>query len=169
MVKEGIALRHKISKRGIEVDRAKIKVIEKLPPPISLKGVQSFLVHAGFYRRFIKDFSEIAYLLFRFLEKEVKFNFTEACLKAFECLKEKLITAPIIVSQDCSLPFEIICDVSGLALGVVLGQQKEKILHLIYCASKALNPTYKNYIVTKQELLAQVKVLFDWDKGDCVH
>jgi len=58
MVREGIVLGHKVSKHGIEVDRAKIEVIEQLPPPTNVKGIHSFLGHAGFYRRFIKDFSE---------------------------------------------------------------------------------------------------------------
>ena len=60
MVKEGIVLGHRISKRGIEVDKAKIETIEKLPPPSSVKGIRSFLGHTGFYRKFIKDFFKIA-------------------------------------------------------------------------------------------------------------
>ena len=59
MVQEGIVLGHRISARRIEVDKAKIKAIEKLPPPSSVKGIRSFLGHAGFYRRFIKYFSRI--------------------------------------------------------------------------------------------------------------
>ena len=87
MVKEGIVLGHRISEKGIEVDRAKVEVIERLPPPISVKGVRSFLGHAGFYRRFIKDFSKIAHPLCKLLEKECKFCFDESCLKAFSELK----------------------------------------------------------------------------------
>ena len=77
MVKEGIALGHRISEKGIEVDRAKVEVIKRLPPPISVKGVRSFLGHAGFYRRFIKDFSKIAHPLYKLLEKNCKFYFDE--------------------------------------------------------------------------------------------
>ncbi|XP_059291973.1 uncharacterized mitochondrial protein AtMg00860-like [Lycium ferocissimum] len=105
MVKEGIVLGHKISEKGIEVDQAKIDVISKLPPPISVKGVRSFLGHAGFYRRFIKDFSKIANPMCKLLEKESKFNFDEKCIKAFEELKLRLTSALIVVSPDCSLPF----------------------------------------------------------------
>ena len=67
MVKEGIVLGHRISEKGIEVDRAKVEVLERLPPPISIKGVRSFLGYVGFYRRFIKDFSKIAHPLCKFL------------------------------------------------------------------------------------------------------
>ena len=156
MVKEGIVLGHKISSKGIEVDRAKIEVIEKLPPPISVKGIRSFLGHAGFYRRFIKDFSKIAHPLCKLLEKEIKFVFNDACRKAFEELKKRLVSAPIIVAPDWDQPFEVMCDASGVALGVVLGQRREKILHPIYYASKALNVAQRNYTVTEQELLAVV-------------
>jgi hypothetical protein len=96
MVREEIVLGHLISKRGIEVDRAKIKVIEQLPPPVNVKGIRSFLGHAGFYRRFIKDFSHIARPRTNLLAKDVPFDFDDACLKSFETLKNALISAPII-------------------------------------------------------------------------
>ncbi|XP_015163826.1 uncharacterized protein [Solanum tuberosum] len=116
MVKEGIALGPKVSQKGLEIDKAKIEVIEKLPPPISVKGVRSFLVHASFYQRFIKDFSNIAHPLCKLLEKEVKFHFDDACMVAFKCLKEKLVSTPIIISPDWSDSFEVMCDASGTAL-----------------------------------------------------
>ena len=83
MVQEGIVLGHKISARGIEVDKAKIDVIEKLPPPINAKSIISFLGHVGFYRRFIKDFSKIARPLSNLLNKDVIFKFDGECLEAF--------------------------------------------------------------------------------------
>ncbi|XP_055835126.1 uncharacterized protein LOC129903602 [Solanum dulcamara] len=103
---------------GLEVDKAKI---EKLPPPISIKGVCSFLGHTGFYSLFTKDFSKFAHPLCKLLQKEIKFYFNEACIKVFDCLKEKLISTPMIVAPDWFASFEIICDASSVALGVVLG------------------------------------------------
>ena len=122
---------HHISEKGIEVDRAKVEVIERLPPPISVKGVRSFLGHVGFYRRFIKDFSKIAHPLCKLLEKNCKFYFDESCLKELGELKEKLVSEPIIISPDWNSPFEVMCKSSGVALGVVLGKRKNKILHPI--------------------------------------
>ncbi|GJV97994.1 reverse transcriptase domain-containing protein [Tanacetum coccineum] len=83
MVKEGIVLGHKISKKGIEVDKAKIDVIAKLPHPTTIKGIRSFLGHAGFYRRFIKDFSKIYRHMTHLLEKNTPFIFSEECIQAF--------------------------------------------------------------------------------------
>ncbi|GKD25367.1 hypothetical protein Tco_1231581 [Tanacetum coccineum] len=99
MVKEGILLRHKVSSAGLEVDKAKIDVISKLPPPNNIKGIRSFLGHAGFYRRFIKDFSKIARPLTKLLEKDTPFKFDDECQKAFKSLKEKLTCAPVIKSK----------------------------------------------------------------------
>ena len=96
MVREGIVLGHLVFERGIEVDRAKIEVIEQLPPPINIRGIRSFLSHARFYRRFIKDFSHIARPLTNLLAKDVPFEFDDACLKSFNILKKALISTPII-------------------------------------------------------------------------
>ena len=86
MVQEGIVLGHRIFARGIEVDRAKIEAIEKLPPPSSVKGIRSFLGHAGFYRRFIKDFSQIGKPLSNLLVQGIPFEFDSQCLHAFSVL-----------------------------------------------------------------------------------
>ncbi|GJV87842.1 DNA-directed DNA polymerase [Tanacetum coccineum] len=110
MVKEGIVLGHKIFGSGIEVDKAKIDVIAKLPYPTNVKGVRSFLGHAGFYRRFIKDFSMISKPMTQLLLKDAKFDFSEECKNAFNTLKKKLTTAPIIISPDWNIPFELMCD-----------------------------------------------------------
>ncbi|GKB76096.1 reverse transcriptase domain-containing protein [Tanacetum coccineum] len=96
MVKEGIVLGHKVSIAGLEVDKAKINVISKLSPPTNIKGVRSFLGHAGFYRCFIEDFSKIAQPKTKLLEKDTPFEFNDECQKAFEILKEKLACAPVI-------------------------------------------------------------------------
>jgi hypothetical protein len=100
MVREGIVLCHLVSEKGIRLDRAKIEVIEHLPPPTKVKGVCGFLGHAGFYRRFIKDFSKIARPLTNLLAKDVLFEFTEDCMKAFLTLKKALVSAPIIQPPD---------------------------------------------------------------------
>ena len=94
MVTEGIVLAHRISAAGLEVDQAKVSIIKTLLPPTTVKGIRSFLGHAGFYRRFIKDFSKIARALCRLLEKDVKFNFDESCQYAFEEIKSRLVAAP---------------------------------------------------------------------------
>ena len=117
MVQEGIVLGHRISTRGIEVDRAKIELIEKLPPPSSVKRIRSFLGHAGFYRRFIKDFSQIAKPLSNLLVQGIPFEFDSQCLHAFSVLKDKLISAPIVVAPDWSFPFELMCDANDYAIG----------------------------------------------------
>ncbi|KAD3337312.1 hypothetical protein E3N88_32832 [Mikania micrantha] len=161
MVTEGIVLGHKISRDGIQVDKAKIETISKLPPPTSVKAVRSFLGHAGFYRRFIKDFSKITRPITRLLEKEVEFVFDDDCLRAFEFLKERLVSAPILIAPDWSQPFELMCDASDFAVGAVLGQRVDKHFHPIYYASKTLDAAQENYTTTEKELLA---VVYAFDK-----
>ncbi|KAL4369346.1 hypothetical protein GQ457_05G019230 [Hibiscus cannabinus] len=161
MVDEGIVLGHKISSKGMEVDKAKIEVISKLPPPTTVKGIRSFLGHAGFYRRFIEDFSKITKPLCSLLEQGRPFEFNENCTKAFNLLKQKLVTAPIVELPDWKLPFELMCDASDYAVGAVLGQRKGKIFHPTYYASKTLNDAQVNYTTTEKEMLA---VIFAFDK-----
>nr|GFA70108.1 reverse transcriptase domain-containing protein [Tanacetum cinerariifolium] len=115
MVKEGIVLGHKISKKGIEVDKAKIEVISKLPHPTTVKGIRSFLRHVGFYRRFIKDFSKISRPMTYLLEKNAPFVFSDDCIQAFRTLKGKLTEAPILIAPDWDQPFELICDAKKLS------------------------------------------------------
>ena len=100
MVEQGIVLGHVVSSRGIKVDKAKVDTIQSLPYPISVREVRSFLGHAGFYRRFIKDFSKIALPLCKLLQKDMSFEFDEACKKAFDKLKELLTSTPIIQPPD---------------------------------------------------------------------
>ncbi|GJZ84052.1 reverse transcriptase domain-containing protein [Tanacetum coccineum] len=156
MVKEGIVLGHKISKSGIEVDHAKVEVIAKLPHPTTVKGVRSFLGHAGFYRRFIQDFSKIARPMTHLLEKETPFFFSEECIDSFNTLKRKLTEAPILIAPDWDLPFELMCDASDFAIGAVLGQRKNKHFQPIHYASKTMNEAQTHYTTTEKELLAVV-------------
>ncbi|GJR20816.1 reverse transcriptase domain-containing protein [Tanacetum coccineum] len=149
MVKEGIVLGHKISKSGIEVDRAKINVIAKLPNPTTVKGIRSFLGHAGFYRRFIQNFSKIARPMTHLLEKETPFYFSKECIEAFNTLKENLTEAPILIAPDWNEPFELMCDASDFALGAVLGQRHEKHFRPIHYASKTLNEAESRYTTAK--------------------
>ena len=126
-------------RKGIKVDKAKIEVIAKLPIPKCVKDIHSFLGHAGFYRRFIKDFSKNARPLTSLLAKDVPFIFDDECLNAWEKLKMKLISAPIISAPDWSKPFEIMCDAFDFTIGAVLGQHVDNKQHVIYYSSRTLN------------------------------
>ncbi|XP_023766311.1 uncharacterized mitochondrial protein AtMg00860-like [Lactuca sativa] len=141
MVKEGIVLGHKVLRKGIEVDRAKVDTIAMLPPPTNVKGVRSFLGHAGFYRHFIKDFSKITRPLTQLLLKDTPFNFSKEYHEAFHLLKERLNTTPIMIAPNLNLPFELMCDASDYVVGFALGKRVDKHFQPIYYASKTLNPT----------------------------
>jgi hypothetical protein len=138
------------------VDKAKIEVIEQLPPPTNVKGIHSFLGHVGFYLRFIQNFSQIAQPLTHLLAKDVPFIFMEECLQSFHTLKKALISTPVIQPPDWHLPFEIMCDASDYAVGAVLSQSKDKKHYAIPYASKTLTGPQLNYTTTEKELLAMV-------------
>jgi len=161
MVASGIVLGHVVSSKGIEVDKAKVEIISHLPPPKTVREVRSFLGHAGFYRRFIKNFSTISRPLCNLLLKDASFDWNQDSQKSFEKIIGHLTSAPIMQSPDWSLPFELMCDASDFAVGAVLGQRKEGKPYVIYYASRTLNSAQMNYTTTEKELLA---VIFALDK-----
>ena len=159
MVTQGIVLGHIVSREGIEVDKLKVELIPNLPTPKFVKDIGSFLGHAGFYRRFIRDFSAIPRPLCNFLAKDVTFEWSQACEAAFDKLKTMLVSPPIMQSPNCDIPFEIMCDAGDYAIGVVLGQREDKKAFVIYYASKALDSAQSNYTTTEKEFLAVVFAL----------
>ncbi|WJZ95307.1 hypothetical protein VitviT2T_014086 [Vitis vinifera] len=161
MVQQGIVLDHIISEKGIEVDKANVELIVKLPSPTNVKGVRQFLGHAGFYRRFIKDFSKLSKPLCELLAKDAKFVWDERCQRSFEQLKQFLTAAPIVRAPNWQLPFKVMCDASDFAIGVVLGQREDGKPYVIFYANKTLNEAQRNYTTTEKELLA---VVFALDK-----
>ncbi|RVW73714.1 Retrovirus-related Pol polyprotein from transposon 17.6 [Vitis vinifera] len=142
MVQQGIVLGHIISKNGIEVDKAKVELIVKLPPPTNVKGIRQFLGHAGFYRR---------------MPSSCGMRNVRRVLRN----EEFLTTAPIVRAPNWKLPFEVMCDASDLAMGAVLGQREDGKPYVIYYASKTLKEAQRNYTTTEKELLA---IVFALDK-----
>ena len=126
----------------------KVAIIKALLPPTTINGIKSFLGHAGFYRKLVKDFSKISRPLCRLLEKYENFDFDESCISAFDEIKSRLVTTPIMVILDWNNDFEIMCDASDFAMGAVLGQRTEKIFKVIYYASKTFNEAQENYSTT---------------------
>ena len=141
------------------MDKAKVELISNLPTPKCVRDIRSFLGHAGFYRRFIKDFSAIARPLCNLLAKDVPFAWSQACGATFDKLKTMLVSPPIMRSPNWNLPFEIMCDASDYAIGAVLGQREDKKAFVIYYASKTLDSAQANYTTTEKEFLAIVFAL----------
>nr|GEZ58603.1 reverse transcriptase domain-containing protein [Tanacetum cinerariifolium] len=135
---------------------AKVDVIGKLPHPTTVKGIRSFLGHAGFYRRFIQDFLKIARPMTRLLKKDTPFLFSKECVEAFQTLKRKLTEAPILITPDWDMSFELMCDANDFAIGAVLGQRQEKHFRPIHYASKTMIEAKSNYTTKEKEMLAVV-------------
>nr|GEY24533.1 reverse transcriptase domain-containing protein [Tanacetum cinerariifolium] len=130
MVKEGIVLSYKVFGSGIEVDKAEIESISKLPYPTTIKAIQTFLVHAG------KDFSQIARLMTQLLVKYAPFNFSKECIQAFDKLKQELKQTLIMIKPDWSLTIEIMCNANDYDVRAVLGQMKDTHFQPIHYSSK---------------------------------
>nr|GEZ97259.1 reverse transcriptase domain-containing protein [Tanacetum cinerariifolium] len=149
MVKESIVLGHKISKKGIEVDKAKIKVISKLPHPTTVKGIRSFLGHARFYRRFIKDFLKISRPMTHLFKKNSPFIFSNDCIQAFRTLKEKLTEASILIAPNWDQPFELMCDASDYAIAETNYTTTEKeMLAVVYAFEK-----FRSYLIMNKSIV----------------
>jgi hypothetical protein len=151
-------LGHTISQDGISVDPSKVQEVMDWKPPKSVHQIRSFLGLAGYYRRFIPDFSRITKPMTELLKKGVKFVWSEACEKAFHTLRQHLTSAPVLVQPDNSKPFDVFCDASGTGLGCVLMQEGRVITY----SSLALRPHEINYPTHDLELAAVVHAVKIW-------
>ena len=152
-------LGHLVSSKGLEVDKAKVEVIQDLGLPKSIRELRSFLGHVGFYRRFIQDFAKVSKPLTSLLCKEKDFIIEEEGKHAFMQLKQALVEGTILQSPNWDLPFEIMCDASNFAVGAVLRQRIDKKPTAICYASKTLPDAHLNFTTTEKELLAVVFAL----------
>ena len=147
MVRQGKILGHIISTNGILTDEEKIKVIVDLPRPIHAKGVQIFMGHCGYYRRFIYMYVDVAQPLYALL---IVFEWTYECKEAFQKLKDALIIAPILKAPDWNKIFHVYTDASTFAIGCILAQPHENNMDfLVFYSSRQINSAKKNYTTTE--------------------
>ena len=157
-LKEVPFLGHVISENGISVDPSKIQDVLNWEAPTSVPEIRSFLGLAGYYRRFVPDFSKIAKPMTELLKKGVKFNWNDKCDQAFLTLRKLLTSAPVLAQPDITRPFDVYCDASGTGLGCVLMQDRRVIAY----ASRALRRHEENYATHDLELAAVVHALKIW-------
>jgi hypothetical protein len=157
-LKEIKFLGHTISQDGVSVDPEKVQEVMDWKPPTTVRQIRSFLGLAGYYRRFIPDFSRIAKPMTELLKKGVKYEWSQKCEDAFHTLRQHLTTAPMLAQPDNTKPFEVYCDASGTGLGCVLMQDNKVIAY----ASRALRPHEQNYPTHDLELAAVVHALKIW-------
>jgi hypothetical protein len=151
-------LGHTISQAGIAIDPDKVQEVMNWKPPTTVRQIRSFLGLAGYYQRFIPDFSRIAKPITELLKKEAKFVWSQKCEDAFHALRQHLTTAPVLAQPDSSKPFDVYCDASSTGLGCVLMQDNRVIAY----ASRALRPHEQNYPTHDLELAAVVHALKMW-------
>ena len=149
-------LGHIISAKGIEPDPAKIDAVKNFPVPKDAKSLQRFLGLASYYRRFVYNFSMKAAPLFNLLHKDTKFIWSKTQQKAFEELKNNLVSTPILAFPNFNKPFKVITDASNTGIGAVLAQDNEEHENVIAYASRILSPAERNYATIERECLAIV-------------
>ena len=152
-----------ISAGKMEMDPVKVEGVSSWPSPSNVKEVQSFLGFVNFYRRFIRDFSKIARPLHDLTRKDVAWNWTEHCQKAFDSLKNAVTSSPILIFPDDNKPYKLEADSSDYASGAVLSQESEDgKWHPVAFLSKSLNEVERNYDIHDKELLAIIRALEEW-------
>jgi hypothetical protein len=159
--KEVPFLGHIVSEHGIATDPAKIDKVAKWPTPVSRHQLQQFLGLANYYRRFIKDFATICRPLHKLTEKSAPFKWTDECQYAFQTLRNKLVSPPVLVFPEFSKEFILDTDASDSGIGAVLSQIDDRGQERVVAyASRALSKAERNYSVTRKELLAMVTFTF---------
>nr|ABA97250.1 retrotransposon protein, putative, Ty3-gypsy subclass [Oryza sativa Japonica Group] len=151
-------LGHVITAQGVAVDPSNVESVTKWTPPKTVSQIRSFLGLAGYYRRFIENFSRIARPMTQLLKKDEKFKWTAECDKSFEELKKKLVSAPVLILPDQMKDFQVYCDASRHGLGCVLMQEGRVVAY----ASRQLRPHKGNYPTHDLELAAVVHALKIW-------
>ena len=149
-------LGHVISAKGVRPDPAKVEAVREWPVPTNQTEVSSFVGLASYYRRFVKDFADIARPLHKLTEQGKRFQWSEACQCAFDQLKTRLITAPVLAYPDPCKPFILDTDASDVGIGAVISQEEGGMERVIAYASRALTKAERKYATTKKELLAMV-------------
>jgi hypothetical protein len=157
-LKEIKFLGHTISQKGIAVDPDKVQEVMDWKPPTTVRQIRSFLGLAGYYRRFIPDFSRIAKPIKELLKKGAKFEWDQKCEDAFHTLRQHLTTAPVLAQPDNNKSFDMYCDASGTGLGCVLMQDNRVIAY----PSRALRPHEQNYPTHDLELAGVLHALEMW-------
>ena len=152
-------LGHEVSERGVDTDKDKIKSVQEWPVPRTVKQVRSFVGLAAYYKRFIASFGEICKPLYQLCEKNRNFVWTPDCQHAFETLKEKLTSAPILAYPTIGQEFILDTDASQYTIGAVLSQECDGKERVIAYMSKTMNKHVLQYCTTRKELLAVVTAL----------
>src|ERR1700749_2529932 len=155
-------LGHVINRAGVKMEPSKVDAVMQWAQPKNVHEVRSFLGLAGYYRRFVKEFRKIAAPLTDLLHKDHKFEWASSQEQAFNKLKQAVCSAPILLIPDANLPYAVISDASGFAIGAALCQDHGKGLQPCAYLSRKMNDHERNYPVHEQELLAIVHALREW-------
>ena len=147
-----------VSREGVSVDTSKVEAVQDWAQPKSVFEIRNFLGLAGYYRRFVKDFSRLASPLTRLTRKGVKFVWSEICEKSFQKLKVRLTTAPVLIIPERGLGYAVYCDASREGLGCVLMQEGKVVAY----GSRQLKIHEKNYPTHDLELAAVIFALKIW-------